>query len=159
MVKKHTLRSLISAALGIAMIFCIVPAAGAGQQGAALKQLLQLMGYDMGVIALDRADGFSEGLYVGGPERVPVIIAVSTESSSELLISLGGNDALVDVGDNGRLNIIHANQVDMGDVLCIASAVITFAEEYNACTEDDNICYITAIFNLLQNIYSCIETA
>jgi hypothetical protein len=158
MVKKHTLRSLVSAALGIAMIFCIVPAAGAGQQGAALKQLLQLMGYDMEVIALDRADGFSEGLYVGGPERIPVIIAVSNESSSELLISISGDDALIDVGDD-RLEVIKPEQVDVGDVLCVASAIITFVEETRACTEDDNICYVTAIFNLLQNIYSCIETA
>jgi hypothetical protein len=147
---KATRRTgLIIAAMVFFFSLTTVGQASAGD--ASLKSLLSKNGLSMKIVKLDRTDGFVYGLSFKGPKKT---IVIAPGFDRMFLVQADGHEAILQSDGTGKLQVIQATG-DISLLLCYAKAVISFLQNLTTCTQNDYVCYFTALLTLYSDMTSC----
>jgi len=83
-----------------------------------LSRIMQRAGIELNIVSLDRDDGFLQAIVFAAPDIAPVIISLNTQEQRTYLVESGGNEAIVKIREDGSMQMIDGQQVDLGQIFC-----------------------------------------
>jgi len=113
------------------------------------------------LVPLQRDDGFTRGILVTGSDGAQVMIGMTDTPFDDrlFLVQRGGGEAIFQVRENGDVDLISGQQIDLRYILCLVDAVLAMVDDGKACEEGNNICYIRALIGFVIKVLNCSEPA
>lgn len=150
-----------------------------------MKHLLRSSGIKAEIIQLQRPDGFSEAIFIEGPQgKMPIIIGFKQnkiEKGEPFLVSINGCEKLMRISEDGSYVVLDEdsgededNETDDGEdnetddggdeddngistAICIFDVVVDTIKAIEMCEEDDSFCIVIAIFSMVLDIIQCAD--
>jgi hypothetical protein len=151
--------------LGIIMLSCtVLPAAAGAFQDTGMhgmvQRYLQQKGIGAQVIALDRQDGFTRGIRIESVSSEPVVIGLTATPFDDRLLLVLYRDAesIMQVQEDGSVELIAGQQIDIKYILCMLDAVLALVDDAKTCPTDNAICYARALLSFVLFVINCSES-
>ena len=122
-----------------------------------LNRLLITSGISAEIIQLQRTDDYSNAISIKSRDENTIIIGIkrsTMDNNATFLVSIDGQEAIVEVKDDGSYTIVPEQDFDLATAICVIDSVITAIININNCNEDP-LCIATNIFTAIIEIVAC----